>query len=124
MSVKKYIKKVVIAGILISSISIPAYASWHWSDITLPRRGAWSTVTREASGGTQKTQVTKNAYAVNSRIIGDNGVGLSGWRKHKPGTGTIRTYKTGVHAGEDIKAQFKTSVINYRTTTARLAWEP
>lgn len=118
------IKKLVLTGILTLSISAPVFAAWNYASITLPRTGAWATISRRASGGTQKTQVTRNDYDVYSKIIRDNGFSLANWKKHSSGTGTIHTFYTKARKGNSIKAQFKTGPMNYRTTTATIGWQP
>ncbi|APC85481.1 hypothetical protein [Clostridium botulinum] len=118
------IKKLVLTGILTLSISAPVFAAWNYASITLPRTGAWATISRGASGASQKTQVTRNAYTVNSRIINNGGTVLSGWQSHSSGTGTIRTHYSGVKKGDSVKAQFKTNATNVRTTTATIGWQP
>ncbi|EPY2275056.1 hypothetical protein ACXAUS_003978 [Clostridium sporogenes] len=119
------IKKLVLTGILTLSISAPVFAAWNYASITLPRwGGTWSTITRNASGGTQKTQVTRNAYTVNSRIANNGGIGLSRWAEHYVGNGTVRTHYSGAKKGDTVKAQFRTNIGNARTTTATIGWQP
>jgi len=126
---KKGIVKALLCTILIASFPVAAFAeTWYSSDITLPRTGSWTTVTREATANTQKTKVTNNKYDVNARILNSGGKALSDYKKHQnegnDDYGIEIEHKTGTAKGDKIKAEFKTTAVNYRTTTATLSWRP
>ncbi|MBV4438236.1 hypothetical protein KM779_12405 [Clostridium tyrobutyricum] len=117
-------KTLAITGLLTLSISAPAFAAWHYSSITLPRTGYMTTTARSASGTVQKTQVTGNKYDVLSRVKSTNSNVITDWAVHGSGTGTVRSFYTGVKSGTSMQAQFKTRAVNYKTTTATIGWEP
>lgn len=129
MNMKKRIIKALLCTSLIVSLPITAFAStWYGVRITLPRTGSWKTITRDATSDKQKTQVFGNKYDVNGRIVTASGAALSSYKKHQNDShkdnGLEIQHNTGAAKGDDIKAEFKTTVINYRTTTADLWWMP
>lgn len=126
---KRTIIKTCIISTLVLSLSIPALAEigdsgWYDSNITLPRTGSWSTTIRAATATDQQTQVKSNDYDVLGRITNSGGTSLSDYETHDSGDDTMITHDTGTSSGDKIKAQFKTSSVNYRTTTADLGWRP
>lgn len=125
---KTLLKTLLVAGLTLST-AIPAFAAtWYSSNITLPRTGSMTTVTRAATASSQYTKVTDNAYDVNGRIVTSSGTVLSTYVTHQDSQnsayGTVYTHKTGTSVGDNIKAEFKTSAVNYFTTTAKISWSP
>lgn len=122
--------KVVMLGTLAFCLTIPMIASaatWYSSTITLPRTGSWKTVTRQATRSFQQTKVLNNKYNVNARIVyAANNDALSDYETHGDTSdhdyGQAITHNTGV--GDNIKAEFKTDLLNYNTTRSDLSWAP
>lgn len=126
----KKLSSIILASACSLLLSAPIFATWYSSDITLPRTGSWiSSVTRQATDNNQETKVTNNDYLVKGRIIlAGSEQPLSSWVNHpKQGSsnyGSVFVHNTNTSLGDNLKVEFKTQVINFRTVTATLAWRP
>lgn len=116
---------VALAVMVIAPISASA-ATWYKKNVTLPRTGDWDTVGRKAVSNTQGTFVSKNSHKVYSWIevhATDKQVGpdrtWDGGEKHPH----AQYHYTGLK-GAKLHASFKTTWINYFTTTAHVEWAP
>lgn len=126
---KKNLIRTCIISSLLLSLSIPAFASigdagWYSTSLTLPRSGAMTTTQRAATNKNQETQVENNAYDVLGRIVNSGGTSLSSYKTHEAKQDQAYTHNTGTTKGDKISAQFKTSAVNYFTTTATIGWRP
>jgi hypothetical protein len=117
--------KVLVGSAMVLSISVPVFAgTWYSTSLVLPRTGSMTTTVRKATTNSQETEVTNNKYEVDARIDTSSGVPLSSWGSHRAWESDIITHNTGTKTGDSIKAEFKTSGINYFTTSATIAWRP
>ena len=121
---KKVMPKVLIVAILTVMLSSQAYAAWYYSEITLPRNGWWYSVVRIATSNRQQTIVRLPEYDVVSNIASTKDKDFHSTNKtHKAGQAIIQDHYTGLD-GEDIRAAFRSSIINQRTNRAELGWGP
>lgn len=121
---KKLLASLAIAATVITPIAASA-ATWYKADITLPRTGQWNTTDRTAVSNTQGTYVSNNKYDVYSWIENRmNGTRVGPTQYWEGGRSTgAQFHKTNMY-GKDIHASFKTSAVNYFTTTAHVEWAP
>lgn len=119
---KKIVTSLAIAATVLTPIAASA-ATWHSANITLPRTGQWDTTNRTALSNDQGTYVKNNKYTVYSWIETSKG-NQSGPTRTWDNNGAGAQYHNTGLKGASIHASFKTSAINYNTTTAYLEWAP
>jgi len=123
---KRNMNTVLLVSVLLLSLTTTVLAAtWHESQITLPRTGGvWSTIVRDATSGQQATRVREGNNGIFGRIfVVPSGLATS-WAWHPANQNTIVEHSTSVALGTDLKAQFRTSELEIRLTSAFLAWRP
>ncbi|MED1058986.1 hypothetical protein [Bacillus mycoides] len=119
---KKIIASLAIAATVVTPIAASA-ATWHSASVTLPRTGQWNTVDRTALSNTQGTYVKNNNYKVYSWIESSKGNQSGPTRTWNNDGAGAQYHSTGLK-GAKVHASFKTSAVNYKTTTAYIEWAP
>lgn len=124
MKFKKRIATILLGlSVLLLATDVVAAATWYSSKITLPRNGFWYSKSREATANSQKTKVTKPKYDVVSHIANSDKRRVTSNQTHKKNKTDTRTHKSNMR-GTTIKAAFRSSIVNQRTNTVNLSWQP
>lgn len=115
-------------SIIMSTGVFAASRPWYKDWLVLLRTGSMKTNARKALSNTQQTKVTSNKYDVLGRIVNKNGTALSNYKTHQDKNNSkeyavAQNHKTNAK-GSTIRAQFKTSLTNFKTTSATIAWRP
>ncbi|MCJ7841739.1 hypothetical protein MUB24_12690 [Lederbergia sp. NSJ-179] len=120
---KKSLTLFALVSFVTIMLSSQVLATWYTSTITLPRNGWWYTVDRPATSNVQKTKVTNPTYDVVSNIVSLKNVQLSTNKTHKKNQNSIQNHNTGAR-GANVKAAFRSSLVNQHTNKVNLGWEP
>lgn len=124
MKFKKRIATLLLGfSVLLLATDMVAAATWYSSTITLPRNGFWYSVSREATANSQKTKVTKPKYDVVSHIANSDKSRVTSNQTHKKNQTDTRTHVSNMK-GTTIKAAFRSSIVNQKTNTVNLSWQP